>query len=145
MPSISKSKPRPWIKRVEPYEYSHKGNGGSNELDLQFYNSKSWRTLSAQYRKENPVCEVCERKGIIRQATVCDHIKPSRLYPELREDWSNLQALCDSCHQKKSRIERDMKERKDYYRHRGRGVELFEAKGRTTHGQSFFYANQLNE
>ena len=34
-----------------------------------------------------------------------DHIEPVRTHPELSYDPGNLQALCPSCHTKKTRIE----------------------------------------
>lgn len=66
-----------------------------------FYRSTAWTRLSKQYRQAHPMCENCLRDGIVRPAAICDHIV------ELRKDWSrrldpsNLQSLCNDCHERK--------------------------------------------
>lgn len=49
----------------------------------------------------NPVCVICATKGLIVSATVSDHIRPVRQGGD-PWDWSNRQALCDTCHASKS-------------------------------------------
>lgn len=63
-----------------------------------FYNSRSWRILSNQFRiKQYNLCKSCGKF-----ANVVDHIIP------IKEDWSrrlderNLQCLCHKCHNKKT-------------------------------------------
>ncbi len=54
--------------------------------------------------RDNFTCQACGKRGGKLQV---DHIKPIALYPDLRLDLSNGQALCPLCHQKKTSI--DMK------------------------------------
>lgn len=55
--------------------------------------------------------EILERDGFRCKACGCggrlevDHVKPVRSHPELAYSPGNLQALCPSCHTKKTRIE----------------------------------------
>ena len=78
-----------------------------DEKYLRFYHSKAWRTLSRQYRLNNPVCEQCLKQGIVRKVNVVDHIV------ELKDDFSrrlderNLQSLCHACHNKKTAEEKN--------------------------------------
>ncbi len=65
------------------------------------YNSK-WRRVRAAYLRKHPLCVICLRNGRYVQATVVDHIIPHRNRPELMWDESNFQALCKSCHDKKT-------------------------------------------
>ncbi|WP_235579323.1 HNH endonuclease [Pseudorhodoferax sp. Leaf274] len=50
-----------------------------------------------------PLCVECERLGRVTEATQRDHIKP--LAEGGADDDSNVQALCDDCHEAKSRTE----------------------------------------
>ncbi|MGC9370306.1 MAG: HNH endonuclease [Paracoccaceae bacterium] len=55
--------------------------------------------------------DILERDGFRCRSCGCggrlevDHIKPVRTHPELSYDPGNLQALCPSCHTRKTRIE----------------------------------------
>ena len=53
-----------------------------------------WTRVSQNYRSAHPICEVCNS----RVSTVTHHIKPWAAYPKLRFDPSNLQGLCQGCH-----------------------------------------------
>lgn len=71
-----------------------------------FYDSPRWRKVRAWYRKRHPACEECLRAGRTTPATLVDHIVPVRLGGAKFAD-ANLQSLCDPCHQRKRREERD--------------------------------------
>lgn len=64
------------------------------------YHSTKWRTIRANQLKKQPLCKLCNDKGIITSATIADHIKAVRLGGEF---WSsdNLQSLCVRCHNAK--------------------------------------------
>lgn len=82
-----KSVKRPWIKE-ESHRHSHRNDRGFN------YQSKAWTTTRNAFIKANPVCK-CGKP-----ANVADH----RVRVKENGDpyaWSNLQALCSSCHNKK--------------------------------------------
>jgi 5-methylcytosine-specific restriction protein A len=66
-----------------------------------FYNSRGWRKISHAYLKANPLCIVCYKKGIIRKATVTDHVIPIRNGGDPYNN-ENFQPLCDHCHNSKS-------------------------------------------
>lgn len=72
---------------------------------FQFYHSKAWKQLSYSYRLRNPMCEVCLKKDIYIKCDVVDHIIPIRNDWSKRLDENNLQALCHSCHNAKTRAE----------------------------------------
>ena len=65
----------------------------------------TWRALSKQVRMEEPLCRHCLRDGRVTAATLVDHIVPLSLSPELRLDRGNLQALCASCHARKTQAD----------------------------------------
>ena len=56
-----------------------------------------WAKTRRKYLGYHPKCERC---GAI--ATDVDHIKPVAKFPHLILDWSNLRALCHSCHSKRT-------------------------------------------
>lgn len=83
---------------------SHKSvrlNRGTN----RFYNSVRWRKLSKLYLSNFPICEMCEN-DLSRHT---DHIEPWQDGGK-KYDYDNLQALCISCHAKKTAS--DIKRRK---------------------------------
>lgn len=65
------------------------------------YNA-AWRKISKQFLVSHPLCENCKKNGKYTKATVVDHIIPHRGDPELFWDSNNWQALCKSCHDKKT-------------------------------------------
>ena len=71
-----------------------------------FYNSPAWRHLRAHVKATRPLCGSCQRAGRVTVGTVCDHIKPRRLFPALELDPSNLEMACDPCHNAKRGRER---------------------------------------
>jgi len=73
-----------------------------------FYNRSSWRSLRNKKLRKDPLCEVCKKEGKIKTASIVDHHKPKRLWPELALTPSNLTSMCESHHNKKSRIELDI-------------------------------------
>lgn len=74
-----------------------------------FYRTKRWVERSRGFRREHPVCMVCNRW----KSEVTDHIVPLK---DGGEPWadSNLQALCHRCHNRKTARERVRKGPKTY-------------------------------
>lgn len=65
-----------------------------------------WQRERDAYLMDNPLCTMCGHKGLIRQATVVDHIIPHRGDEILFWSRSNWQSLCASHHSsEKQRIE----------------------------------------
>src|SRR5262245_50247127 len=58
------------------------------------------------YLAEHPLCEECEREGIVKAATDVDHIVPHNGDITLLYDFSNFQALCGMHHRRKTTRER---------------------------------------
>ncbi|MFA7456062.1 MAG: HNH endonuclease [Micavibrio sp.] len=48
--------------------------------------------------QEQPLCALCAQAGLVKAASVVDHINGDAL----DNDRSNLQALCASCHARKT-------------------------------------------
>lgn len=64
--------------------------------------TKRWKALRAEIlERDRYRCRSCGCGGRLE----VDHIKPVRTHPELSYEPRNLQALCPSCHTKKTRIE----------------------------------------
>jgi 5-methylcytosine-specific restriction enzyme A len=63
-----------------------------------------WRKLRVIYLREHPLCVHCQQHGMIVAATEVDHIIAKRNGGSNDDD--NLQALCKSCHSKKTAKER---------------------------------------
>ena len=63
----------------------------------KLYNSARWKSCRNAYLKRHPLCEMCERDGLVTPATEVHHIKPiEEGGAEL--DHANLMSLCHSCH-----------------------------------------------
>lgn len=65
------------------------------------YDSK-WQTFRQAFLLSHPLCTVCHSRGVIRQATVVDHIVPHKGNQKLFWDQKNLQSLCSTCHNSKT-------------------------------------------
>ena len=71
------------------------------DAEVNFYQSREWRRVRAAFLREHPLCEACEARGRVVPAVVADHVHPLK-DGGLRFDWANLQALCVSCHNRKT-------------------------------------------
>ena len=63
-----------------------------------------WRKLRLRYLSEHPLCVKCQQNGLTEPAKDVDHITPRRAGGSDLD--TNLQALCHSCHSKKTQIDR---------------------------------------
>lgn len=83
-----------------------------------FYRSNHWRrlrdsiVLRDKYKCTNCGKRVKQNKGDY----AVDHIKPERLFPELRYTSDNLQTLCTKCHAVKSQKETNINSRDDWHK-----------------------------
>lgn len=62
------------------------------------YNTARWKKLRAEHLAREPLCRGCGAP-----AEVVDHIRPHREDMDLAYDPDNLQSLCKTCHQRKTR------------------------------------------
>lgn len=71
---------------------------------MSVYNTARWKRLRLVKLKNNPLCEICEKKGITKMADDVHHIQSFMSVddPEARKalafDYDNLMSLCDECH-----------------------------------------------
>jgi 5-methylcytosine-specific restriction protein A len=60
------------------------------------YKTAAWRKRRAAQLAEHPLCWMCEQQGIMKAATVADHVKPHRGDRALFD--GPLRSLCDTHH-----------------------------------------------
>lgn len=70
------------------------------------YHTARWTKESKSFRARHPLCEACERKGVVAASEVVDHIVPFPVCPDFW-DSRNWQALC-----KKHNAEKGNKDKK---------------------------------
>lgn len=102
MPTLPKSKPRPW----EPQATTKPQEGRTFKEDR--YHTARWRKIRKLHFVQNPLCVHCQREGILREATVLDHTHQVSKGADFW-DRSNHQGLCSNCHNRKSANERNGK------------------------------------
>jgi 5-methylcytosine-specific restriction protein A len=69
-------------------------------------NSKRWKMIRAEYLRQHPLCERCQREGFVRSAVDVHHKRPvesAKTEQEMERlaynlDGNNLEALCIPCH-----------------------------------------------
>lgn len=99
----------------------HKTGYGQRYNRDPFYNTSSWRNTRASFRLgtsivngnpiENIFCIECAKEGKRILGSHCDHITAIKDGGD-RHDHSNLQTLCESCHNRKSAQEGNQRKRK---------------------------------
>lgn len=68
---------------------------------MKFYKSREWMQLRLQaLERDNYECQECKRKGKYRKAQCVHHLKEVKVVPTLALTLSNLESLCNSCHNK---------------------------------------------
>ena len=81
-------------------QYNRKYNSKRDKKQLAFYRSKEWKATSrAKLTEVGYKCEA-KRDGCTKLAVEVHHIKPIQTEEGWAErlEWSNLQAVCTSCH-----------------------------------------------
>ena len=81
----------------------HKSTGGCNAPGDPFYSGRRWRKLREKFLSVHPICTDCNLIGRTTAAVDVHHKARRRDSPELAYEWSNLDALCHSCHSKETR------------------------------------------
>ena len=69
------------------------------------YDLKAWKTLRANMLACEPMCVHCAARGIHKFASEVDHIVPISKGGDAF-DPDNLQCLCESCHSRKTMVDR---------------------------------------
>lgn len=67
----------------------------------KWYSRAVWRNLRIMMLSRDPICKMCNRNA----STIVDHIKPHRGTWALFCDPTNLQGLCEACHNVKTATE----------------------------------------
>lgn len=67
-----------------------------------FYLTSEWKRIRDRRRLENPLCQECEKRGILKPMYVVDHIISIEEDPELALHLNNTQSLCVFCHNLKT-------------------------------------------
>lgn len=102
----------PYLKSVEQYNKNKEDSNKSyktkkNWIYKNIYNTSRWKKLRMAYLSDNPLCEECKDKGIIKQAEHIHHkkeISSGKTEEEMKQlafDSNNLQSLCSDCHKAK--------------------------------------------
>jgi 5-methylcytosine-specific restriction protein A len=84
---------RSWVPEKVAFQREDKND--------KFYNSWPWRKARKAFKLKNPLCKHCDERGVVTAGKVVDHIIRIKAGGEPLKE-SNLQMLCDSCHNRKS-------------------------------------------
>ena len=93
-----------WIQKPKPTY-----NKAKTERVQEFqsiYQTSKWKRLKAAKRLNNPICEICEAKGITSPTEDIHHKIPFSLgetpseVQSLAYDYRNLLSVCRVCHTK---------------------------------------------
>ena len=81
---------------------------------VAFYGSTRWKKCRKNYLSIHPICERCEKQGIISKADHVHHIVPldssSYTDPMKSLNYDNLEALCFACHQAEHHKNKDCRD-----------------------------------
>lgn len=94
MPTINRKQ-----KSIKQVPYRHENNVSSI-----YYNDIRWKRLRNWFITTHPICEECNKQGIVTPATDVHHIIPFLTGKTEQERWqlflddNNLMSLCSKCH-----------------------------------------------
>ncbi|WP_118133703.1 HNH endonuclease [Oceanicella sp. SM1341] len=66
------------------------------------YNTSKWAKLRNTKLSARPLCEICERRGLVEEAVAVDHFVPVRQGGSPFPSLDGLLSLCERCHNEKS-------------------------------------------
>ena len=66
----------------------------------KIYQDKRWKKVRYRKFENNPVCEVCEQKGITSPTEEIHHIIPIDVDTSIAFKYDNLMSVCIKCHNK---------------------------------------------
>ena len=66
----------------------------------RFRGSAAWQRFRKWFRREHPLCQLCDDDGRVEPATDIHHIVGIMQAPDRALDESNVVALCRDCHQR---------------------------------------------
>ena len=72
---------------------------------VDFRKTPRWEKERKEFVKENSICKICG----VKPSYITDHIIPYINSKELFWDRNNWQALCKSCHDRKTAVDRKSK------------------------------------
>ena len=87
--------------RVKSRKAAAKGSAVAR-AGAAFYATARWRNARRRFLMAHPLCVDCAGLGLVVAAQDVDHIRPHRGDARLMWDQTNWQALCKSCHSRKT-------------------------------------------
>ncbi len=88
------------VSKTKTGDKSHRWKGGATRRSSLLRGRKDMEDWKKSVLKRDAFqCGFC---GADDKKVQADHIRPMSLYPELRHDLANGQALCEECHRKKN-------------------------------------------
>lgn len=76
-----------------------------SRADLHMYKSSAWQTIRQGQLSREPLCAGCRVQGLIRAASVVDHVIPWRSVGPEAFRTNRFQSLCPDCHSGKTGLE----------------------------------------
>ncbi len=85
-----------WTEKKKPEAPFH------YKTTASFYASPPWGRMRLYKLSLNPLCEQCQKNGLIVAAAEVHHIIEISEDPDLALDINNLESLCKRCHSQES-------------------------------------------
>lgn len=76
-----------------------------SRADLHHYKSAAWASIRAGQLSAYPLCAGCQSRGLVRAASVVDHVVPWRAVGAEAFRANRFQSLCPDCHSVKTGLE----------------------------------------
>lgn len=76
-----------------------------SRADLHHYKSRAWESIRAGQLSAFPLCAGCQSRGLVRAASVVDHVIPWRAIGPQAFRVNRWQSLCPMCHSTKTALE----------------------------------------
>jgi 5-methylcytosine-specific restriction protein A len=94
--------PRGLCDEHQGHSWDKGKDGRKRESSYRRGYGRAWREIRVMVLRQEPLCRVCGEEGRLAYATQVDHIDGDAFNNER----TNLQAICEQCHAKKTARER---------------------------------------
>lgn len=90
------------------YNTTTRKRNNAKQEQYKFYRTREWKSIREEVLlRDDYLCQYCKQRKIINAGNIVDHVVPFEYWREGKTKLGNLITSCKSCHNAKTKWERD--------------------------------------